>query len=107
MSKCSFNIITMSDKKFRRNKQEKIDLIYDTFFNLIIDKGYHKTSTNHIAEKAGISIGTIYKYFPDGKQDIMRKYFEETMENVFNTSDLFNINENKLRDFLKNFISVA
>jgi AcrR family transcriptional regulator len=96
----------MSEKKFRRNKQEKIDLIYDTFFNLIIDKGYHKTSTNHIAEKAGVSIGTIYKYFPNGKQDIMRKYFEETMENVLKSSNLFNVDENKIRDFLKDFILV-
>ena len=106
MSNCSFNIIIMSDKKFRRNKQEKIDLIYDTFFNLIIDQGYHKTSTNHIAKKAKVSIGTIYKYFPKGKQDIMRKYFEETMKHVINASDLYNVNEDNIREFLKNFILI-
>jgi AcrR family transcriptional regulator len=96
----------MTEKKFSRNKQEKINLIYDTFFKLILDKGYHKTSTNHIAKSAKISIGTIYKYFPNGKQDIMRKYFEDTMEKVFNVSDLYNVDEDRTRHFLKDFILV-
>lgn len=96
----------MTEKKFSRNKQEKIDLIYDNFFKLILEKGYHKTSTNHIAKSAKISIGTIYKYFPKGKQDIMRKYFEDTMENIFNISGLYNVGENKIRDFLKAFILI-
>lgn len=94
----------MTTKKFSRNKQEKIDLIYNTFFNLVLKRGYHKTSTNHVAKSAKISIGTIYKYFPKGKQDIMRKYFEKTMDKVFNVNDLFNMDENNLRDFLKDFI---
>jgi len=94
----------MSTKKFIRNKQEKIDLIYDTFFNLILKQGYHKTSTNHVAKSAKISVGTIYKYFPKGKEDIIRKYFEESMENMLDREDLMNINNNNIRDFLNYFI---
>jgi len=94
----------MSNKKFSRNKQEKIDLIYKTFFDLILKKGYHKTSTNHIAKSAKISIGTIYKYFPKGKEDIIRKYFETSMETLFNREDLININTDNMRNFLNHFI---
>jgi len=104
MSNCSFIIFIMSKKKFSRNKQEKIDLIYNTFFNLILKKGYHKTSTNHVAKSAKISIGTIYKYFPKGKEDIIRKYFEESMETMLDREDLFNIDNNNIGDFLNNFI---
>lgn len=104
MSNYSFIIFIMSKKKFSRNKQEKIDLIYNTFFNLILKKGYHKTSTNHVAKAAKISIGTIYKYFPKGKEDIIRKYFEESMESMLNREDLFNIDNNNIGDFLNNFI---
>lgn len=91
-------------KKFSRNKQEKIELIYDTFFTLIKRQGYHKTSTNHIAKSAKISIGTIYKYFPAGKLDIMRRYFNDTMENVLDVNALANVDENNIQDFLNNFI---
>ena len=104
MSNCSFTIFIMSNKKFSRNKQEKIDLIYKTFFNLILKRGYHKTSTNHVAKSAKISIGTIYKYFPKGKEDIIRKYFEESMKDFFDRIDLINIDNENIREFLNHFI---
>ena len=104
MSNYSFTIFIMSNKKFSRNKQQKIDLIYKTFFNLIIKRGYHKTSTNHVAKSAKISIGTIYKYFPKGKEDIIRKYFEESMKDFFDRIDLLNINNENIREFLDHFI---
>jgi AcrR family transcriptional regulator len=94
----------MSNKKYVRNKEEKIDLIYDTFFNLVLKHGYHKTSTNHVAKSAKISIGTIYKYFPGGKEDIMRKYFEESMSTMLNRDDLLKIDNDNIRDFLHHFI---
>lgn len=28
-------------------------------------RGYQKTTTNHIAERAGVSVGTIYEYYPN------------------------------------------
>jgi len=95
----------MSKKKFSRNKQEKIALIYKTFFNLILKQGYHKTSTNHLAKSAKISIGTIYKYFPKGKEDIVRKYFEESMETMLDREDLNKVNDVNMREFLRHFVS--
>jgi len=94
----------MSSKKFSRNKQEKINKIYDTFFKLILKQGYHKTSTNHVAKSAKISIGTIYKYFPKGKEDIIRKYFGESMETFLDSQNLSIMNEENIRDFLNHFI---
>lgn len=94
----------MSTKKFSRNKQEKINLIYDTFFNLILKQGYDKTSTNHVAKSAKVSIGTIYKYFPKGKEDIIRKYFEESMETFLDSQDLIDINSENVRDYLNHFV---
>jgi len=104
MSNYSFNIIIMSSKKFSRNKQEKINKIYDTFFKLILKQGYHKTSTNNVAKSAKISIGTIYKYFPKGKEDIIRKYFEESMETFLDSQNLSNMNEENIRDSLNHFV---
>ena len=104
MSNYSFNIIIMSSKKFSRNKQEKINKIYDTFFKLILKQGYHKTSTNNVAKSAKISIGTIYKYFPKGKEDIIRKYFGESMETFLDSQNLSIMNEENIRDFLNHFI---
>ncbi|MFX1499006.1 MAG: TetR/AcrR family transcriptional regulator [Promethearchaeota archaeon] len=94
----------MSSRKFSRNKQEKIDRIYDTFFKLIVKRGYSKTSTNHVAESANLSIGTIYKYFPKGKEDIIRKYFEESMQTFLDSHNLNNMKDENVREFLHHFV---
>ena len=104
MNNCSFKIIIMSNKKFTRNKQEKINRIYDTFFKLILKRGYHKTSTNHVAKAARLSIGTIYKYFPHGKEDIIRNYFNESMDTFLKSHDLNKMNDENLREFLNHFV---
>jgi len=94
----------MVEKKRKRNIQEKIDLIYKTFFDLILEKGYSKTSTNHIAETAQISIGTVYRYFPNGKSEIMMKYFENAKDIVFDVEDFGRISENNFEDVFESFI---
>ncbi|MFX1295117.1 MAG: TetR/AcrR family transcriptional regulator [Promethearchaeota archaeon] len=84
------------EKKFTRNKQQKINLIVDTAYNLIIEKGYDKLSTNHIAERAKIGIGRVYQNFPRGKVDIMPEIVIRNRSKIINL-DLFNgINQSDL-----------
>lgn len=94
----------MVEKKRTRNIQEKIDLIYKTFFELVLEKGYSKTTTNHIAERAQISIGTVYRYFPNGKSDIIIKYFDSTKDIIFDIQDFSRIKENNLVEVFEKFI---
>lgn len=44
---------------------------------LLIEKGYVSASTNRIAERAGISIGTLYHYFPN-REAIALALYEHT-----------------------------
>jgi AcrR family transcriptional regulator len=67
-------------KKRVRDKDQKINKILRTSLKLLITKGYNKITTNHIAEKAGVAIGTLYKYFPDGKSDILKGIFKMSIE---------------------------
>jgi len=76
------------EKKFTRNKQEKIKLILKTAYDLIIENGYDKLSTNHIADRANIGIGTIYRNFPNGKADIIREIVNRNRKKIVNL-DLF------------------
>jgi len=95
----------MSKRKITRNKEEKINLIYDTFFKLILEKGYHRTSTNKIAEAAQISIGTIYHYFPKGKSEILTKYFQKSKDITFNIEDFKGYDVNNIPEVFTQFIS--
>jgi len=95
----------MSKRKVTRNKEEKVNLIYKTFFKLILEKGYHKASTNKIAKAAQISIGTIYHYFPKGKSDILMKYFEKSKDMTLDIDDLKAFDINNIPGVFTNFIS--
>lgn len=54
----------------QKRAQETIERILDTTAHLLDEIGYHDLSTNQIAERACVSIGTVYRYFSD-KSDII------------------------------------
>jgi AcrR family transcriptional regulator len=53
----------------RQPRQRRSTVTYDAILEattqILIEKGYAATTTNHIAERAGISIGSLYQYFPN------------------------------------------
>ncbi|MFX1516937.1 MAG: TetR/AcrR family transcriptional regulator [Promethearchaeota archaeon] len=91
-------------KKFSRNKQEKLDSIYNTFYELLNLKSYDKITTNLIAEMSDVSIGTIYRYFPDGKPSIVKGTLEYTADKIFDIDDFSSMNESNLPEMLEHII---
>jgi len=53
----------------QRRSNATVDAILEASTQLLISQGYHVVTTNGIAEKAGVSIGSVYEYFP-GKEAI-------------------------------------
>ncbi len=88
------------------DKEKKIAKILKATEFFIREVGYSNMTTNKIAEKADVSIGLLYKYFPHGKPDlvcgIMRKLTEEKKEVPI---DMFLQGEN-YQEVLKNFIKM-
>ncbi len=56
-------------KTFDHLPEEKQQLILTTATEEFAQKGYERANTNVIAEKAGISVGSLYKYFTS-KEDL-------------------------------------
>ncbi|MFW9799922.1 MAG: TetR/AcrR family transcriptional regulator [Candidatus Thorarchaeota archaeon] len=75
----------VSEKKFTRDKDAKIEEIIETMIDIIREKGLHRASVRDIPEKADVSIGTVYRYFPKGKVDI---FFEIMRRNMRSITDL-------------------
>jgi AcrR family transcriptional regulator len=42
-----------------------VDQILEAPARVFGERGYAGTTTNHIAERAGVSIGSLYQYFPN------------------------------------------
>jgi AcrR family transcriptional regulator len=45
--------------------RERVDRILDAAAQLLIEEGYDAVKTNHIAKRAGVSIGSIYQFYPN------------------------------------------
>lgn len=44
---------------------ETVEAILEAAVGLFSSRGYARTSTNHVARRAGVSIGSLYQYFPN------------------------------------------
>ena len=61
---------------------EKKNQIIETGIELMIEKGYHHTTTDDIAAAAGVSTGIIYRYFRDKHEILIAglKFYFQKME---------------------------
>lgn len=63
--------------------QRTVDLILNSAAALFVEVGYDNATTNAIAERSGVSIGTLYRYFPN-KEALLRaltaRYHEQASE---------------------------
>jgi AcrR family transcriptional regulator len=49
----------------QRRSAETVDRILDAAARIFDERGYRATTTNHVAEAAAVSIGSLYQYFPN------------------------------------------
>jgi AcrR family transcriptional regulator len=67
-------ILQVSEKTRRSPRQARaeatVEAIFDATFQLLEAGGLENLTTNHIAQRAGVSIGTLYQYFA-GKSEIL------------------------------------
>ena len=64
------------------NKQQKIDALFKSAYDLFLNQGIEKTSISDIVKKAGVAKGTFYLYFKD-KYDIRNKLVSHKTGELF------------------------
>jgi AcrR family transcriptional regulator len=52
-----------------------VDILIEATARILVKEGFDKASTNRIAEKAGVSVGSLYQYFP-GKEALVAAVME-------------------------------
>jgi AcrR family transcriptional regulator len=87
-----------------RSKAMVQDLLEATA-RVLVQVGYDKASTNRIAEAAGVSIGSLYQYFPT-KEALVSALIESHIEHETNlmTDSLQKLSSEKPEKILKEFI---
>lgn len=79
----------MSNKEIRIPKQarsiEKKKQLKQAALILFSEKGFHNTSSNEIAKKAGLSIGTFYSYFTDKTalyEELVKDLYQDALAQI-------------------------
>ena len=67
-------------RSITRDKEAKIRAILDATHALIGTNGYDGVTIKDVATSAGVSVGLIYLYFPNGKVDIVKKIPSRNVE---------------------------
>ncbi len=72
-------------KPLKRPRQARakftVQAIFDAFVRIWRDSGWDNLTTRAVALETGISIGTLYEYFP-GKQALLSGYFRHCVETL-------------------------
>jgi AcrR family transcriptional regulator len=58
-----------------------VDALVEATARILVREGFEKTSTNRIAEIAGVSVGSLYQYFP-GKEALVAAVIERHNEEI-------------------------
>jgi AcrR family transcriptional regulator len=78
MSKSTKDQHTARKAPRQERAQVSLDSIIEACKRILERKGYSHLTTNHIAEVAGVSVGTLYQYFPN-KETIVYALIEDTV----------------------------
>lgn len=65
----------------QRRSRETFEALVEAATGLLVERGYARTTTNHIAARAGVGIASLYEYFP-GKDAIVAQVAERLVARV-------------------------
>ncbi|WP_235280524.1 TetR/AcrR family transcriptional regulator [Methanosarcina mazei] len=94
-----------NQKSVKRDKKAKMISIQDATCRLIEKKGYENVTIRDIAEAGGVSIGLIYKYFPEGKFDILKEISYQYTDELLMTKKPEKVNFDDFPGYIRNVIN--
>jgi len=85
-----------------------VDSLVEATARILVKEGFDKASTNRIAEVAGVSIGSLYQYFPS-KEALVAAVVERHQQQIMQTvrSELAQVATQPLDKAIRRFVAVA
>ena len=71
----------MKSKGRQERSRQTISTILRAAVQVLIEEGFETATTNRIAERAGYSVGTLYRYFKD-KEDIYAEIIDQLLRQL-------------------------
>ena len=85
-----------------------VDALVEATARILVKEGFDQASTNHIAEVAGVSIGSLYQYFPSKEAlvvAVVERHQQEIMQTV--RSELAGVLDQPVEKAVRKLVAVA
>jgi AcrR family transcriptional regulator len=92
----------------QRRSRATVDALLDATARILVREGFDKASTNRIAEVAGVSVGSLYQYFPS-KEALVAAVIERHQQEILRTvrGELAGILDEPLERAIRGLVTVA
>jgi AcrR family transcriptional regulator len=92
----------------QERSRSTVDALLEATTRILIKEGYDRASTNRIAEVAGVSIGSLYQYFPSKEALVAAVVDRHTQElSAVTRNALVKMAARPIEDAAREFVSVA
>jgi AcrR family transcriptional regulator len=101
-------LTTPRKKASQERSRATVNALVEATARILVKEGFDKASTNHVAETAGVSIGSLYQYFP-GKEALVAAVIERHDQALMLTvrGELAGIATQPLAQGVRKLIAVA
>ena len=80
------SLLTQRKQPVQARSRRTVQVILEATAQVLVQLGYDGTTTGAVAERAGVSIGTLYQYFPN-KEALVAELIDRHVNEVVNTVD--------------------
>jgi AcrR family transcriptional regulator len=85
-----------------------VDALIEATARILVKQGFDKASTNRIAEVAGVSVGSLYQYFPSKEAlvaAVIQRHQQEIMQTVRN--ELAEVLVQPVKESVRKLVAIA
>ena len=92
----------------QQRSRATVDALVEATARILVKEGFDKASTNRIAEVAGVSVGSLYQYFP-GKEALVVAVIERHQQDIMQTvrGELAEIRALPVEKAMRKLVAVA
>jgi len=85
-----------------------VDALVEATARVLVNEGFDKASTNRVAEVAGVSVGSLYQYFPS-KEALVAAVIERHQQEIMQTvrGDLPEIMARPVEEAIRKLVALA
>ncbi len=81
MAKVTRNALNPRKKPAQSRSKVTVDAIFEATIQVLLADGLQRLTTTRVAERAGVSVGTLYQYYPN-KQSLLFAVLERHLERI-------------------------